>query len=143
MYAREFVVFTHVPERLATEATFDPGQCKHSLNLDRPLGRTSSHSLLEQVKRNSDTVERWKNVDLLMIDEISMLSKKVFNSIEFIARTLRENMHHFGGIQVIGSGDFYQLPPVPNPMNNDTGNFAFTNRVWNKVFPHTFIIERT
>ena len=99
-------------------------------------GRSSSYSLLEQVKRNSDAVERWKNVDLLMIDEVSMLSNKVFDSIEFIARTLREKTHHFGGIQVIGSGDFYQLPPVPNPMNDAAGNFAFTSRVWNKVFPH-------
>ena len=36
-------------------------------------GRSSSYSLLEQVKRNSDAVERWKNVGLLMIDEVSML----------------------------------------------------------------------
>ena len=105
-------------------------------------GRSSSYSLLEQVKRNSDAVERWKNVDLLMIDEVSMLSNKVFDSIEFIARTLREKTHHFGGIQVIGSGDFYQLPPVPNPMNDDAGNFAFTSRVRNKVFPHTFIMDK-
>ena len=105
-------------------------------------GRSSSYSLLEQVKRNSDAVERWKNVDLLMIDEVSMLSNKVFDSIEFIARMLREKTRHFGGIQVIGSGDFYQLPPVPNPMNDGAGNFAFTSRVWNKVFPHTFILDK-
>ena len=56
-------------------------------------GRSSSYSLLEQVKRNSDAVERWTNVDLLMIDEVSMLSNKVFDSIEFIARMLGEKTH--------------------------------------------------
>ena len=71
-----------------------------------------------------------------------MLSNKVFCSIEFSARTLQETTHHFGGIQVIGSRDFYQLSPLPNLMNDDAGNFAFTSRMWNKVFPHTFIMDK-
>ena len=102
----------------------------------------SSYSLLEQVKRNSDAVERWKNADVLIIDEVSMLSKKVFDSIEFIGRKLRENTFYFGGIQVIASGDFYQLPPVPNPMNDAAGDFAFTGCVWDKVFAHNFIMNK-
>lgn len=104
--------------------------------------RSSSYTLLEQVKRNSDAIERWKNVDVLIIDEVSMLSKKVFDSIEFIGRKLRENTYHFGGIQLIASGEFYQLPPVPNPMNEDAGGFAFTSCVWDKVFPHNFIMDK-
>ena len=48
----------------------------------------------------------------LVIDEISMLSGSAFDYLDFHCRKIRENKRPFGGIQVIGTGDALQLPPV-------------------------------
>lgn len=75
-------------------------------------GRGSTEVLLKLVKNNDTACRRWLDVDTLVIEEISILSKHVFDSLEYIARRIRGNDLLFGGIQIIGSGDFYQLPPV-------------------------------
>lgn len=54
----------------------------------------------------------WLNTDLLIIDEISMMSKKLFEILDKIGRYIRNCDKPFGGIQIIMSGDFFQLPPV-------------------------------
>jgi len=50
----------------------------------------------------------------LIIDEVSMMSQKIFEILDGIARGVRKQKSHlpFGGIQIVFSGDFYQLPPV-------------------------------
>ena len=48
----------------------------------------------------------------LVIDEISMLSGRAFNYLDFHCRKIRGDNRPFGGIQVIGTGDALQLPPV-------------------------------
>lgn len=56
--------------------------------------------------------ERWRRCDVLLIDEISMIPKELFDKLEYIARHVRENEEPFGGIQLVICGDFLQLPPV-------------------------------
>jgi len=68
------------------------------------------------------------------LDEVSMLSKKVFEIIEEIARKSRVSSLPFGGMQVIFTGDFYQLPPVGNAGEPDTEQFCFESPVWNTIF---------
>ena len=54
----------------------------------------------------------WKAVKVLVIDEISMLSGRLFRDLENIARSIRGDNRPFGGIQLVLSGDFFQLPPI-------------------------------
>ncbi|GJE87828.1 ATP-dependent DNA helicase PIF1 [Phanerochaete sordida] len=77
-------------------------------------------------------VQRWRNVHTLIIDEISMIDGKLFDKLEYVARILRRNPKPFGGIQVILSGDFCQLPPVPDKGNNGAipMTFAFDAESW-------------
>jgi ATP-dependent DNA helicase PIF1 len=56
--------------------------------------------------------ERWRCADLLVVDECSMLDPSFFNKLDAIARAVRKSDLPFGGIQVILTGDFFQLPPV-------------------------------
>ena len=63
-----------------------------------------------------------------------MMSKKIFNILERTARLIRGNNEPFGGIQVIFSADFYQLPPVPTVDEPDTGEFCFESDRWSTVF---------
>lgn len=65
----------------------------------------------------------FKDVKILVIDEVSMLSAEVFEYLEQHARRSLGNDHFFGGLQVILVGDFYQLPPVK-------GQWIFTSSLW-------------
>jgi ATP-dependent DNA helicase PIF1 len=54
-----------------------------------------------------------------------------------VSRHVRKSDIVFGGMQVLVSGDFFQLPPVPNVLYGDTGEFAFESNIWKLAFPHT------
>jgi ATP-dependent exoDNAse (exonuclease V) alpha subunit len=50
--------------------------------------------------------------DLLIIDEISMMSPDLLDAMDILARQARKNNFPFGGLQVVAIGDLFQLPPV-------------------------------
>ena len=78
--------------------------------------------------------DMWKETDVLIVDEVSMLSLKLFNMLNEIGKAVRKNYRPFGGIQLIFSGDFYQLPPVGNKDEPDTQRFCFESFDWNTIF---------
>lgn len=39
-------------------------------------------------------------------------------------------------LQIIGCGDFKQLPPVPDPLHMDTGDYCFQTEAFDAAFPH-------
>ncbi|TPX41181.1 hypothetical protein SeLEV6574_g06218 [Synchytrium endobioticum] len=79
-------------------------------------GKESKEKLATQVLNRRDKVVAWKELDVLIIDEISMLSADILEKVEYVASEARKKKKVFGGVQVIISGDFYQLPPVPSAM---------------------------
>jgi ATP-dependent DNA helicase PIF1 len=89
------------------------------------------HSILSKKK----IVNNWKNIQVLIIDEVSMLSCKILNVLDKIAKQIKKNQAPFGGIQVIFLGDMYQLPPVPDLNDEDTAKFCFESPVWFSIFP--------
>lgn len=52
------------------------------------------------------------DLELLIIDEVSMLRADLLDAIDFVLRYVRKNNLNFGGVQVLFIGDLYQLPPV-------------------------------
>lgn len=77
------------------------------------------------------------DTEVLFIDEVSMLSLKNFTNIDALCRAVRNNDIPFGGMQVILSGDFYQLKPVPNSYG-DNGEYIFPAI---KQF-HRFVLQK-
>ncbi|GJE87829.1 ATP-dependent DNA helicase PIF1 [Phanerochaete sordida] len=77
-------------------------------------GKEDPEKLLRKVSRNSRAVKNWQTVKVLIIDEISMIDGRLFDKLEYIARMIRKDQRPFGGIQLVLSGDFCQLPPVPD-----------------------------
>lgn len=71
-------------------------------------------NLIKKVKRRKMYRDRIINTDILVIDEVSMLSGELFEKLHLICQNIRKNNMFFGGIQVIFTGDFLQLLPVFN-----------------------------
>jgi ATP-dependent DNA helicase PIF1 len=87
------------------------------------------------VLRNKRTVAVWRKIKILIIDEVSMMSEKIFNILNEIGKKSRRSSSPFGGIQVVFTGDFYQLPPVPTVGEPSTEKFCFESVDWPIVFP--------
>tara|TARA_A100001015_G_scaffold310721_1_gene412638 strand:- start:1872 stop:2675 length:804 start_codon:yes stop_codon:yes gene_type:complete len=85
----------------------------------------------------------WIKTDILIVDEVSMMSKKIFELLNMTAKKSRNRISLFGGMQVIFLADFYQLPPVGNYNEVDTQKFCFESPLFLKVFPPENCIELT
>lgn len=106
-------------------------------------GRYTNNTLLNKLE-NNEHYQVYKNniksTDCLIIDEISMLSMKLFEQLEFVCRNIANKHMLFGGIQVIAVGDFFQLPPVPDNLKLDPGEYCFKSSLFCKIFCHKFIL---
>lgn len=78
--------------------------------------------------------------DVLIIDEISMLHDYRLDMIDEVCRAVRKKDKPFGGIQVILSGDFFQLPPI-NRGDSRAGGFVVNSNVWRELDPVICYLE--
>ena len=100
------------------------------------LASGSIESIIQKIRANRRSTAAWLQTDVLIIDEVSMMSLKMFDMLDAIGRAIRGNYGApFGGIQLIFSGDFYQLPPVGQKEDPDTLRFCFESTDWFQVFP--------
>lgn len=60
-----------------------------------------------------------KNLDILIIDEISMVRCDVLDMVDHVLKRIKKNKKPFGGIQVVFFGDLFQLPPVVTEDEED------------------------
>ena len=98
------------------------------------LGNGTIDQVVAKIMKNRYAKSTWKGTDILVIDEVSMMSQKLFEMLDAIGKTIRRNSKPFGGIQVIFSGDFYQLPPVGNKDDPETTKFCFESPLWFETF---------
>ncbi len=85
--------------------------------------RLSSEDIL-RLSNNKKLIDRYKYVDVLVIDEVSMLDPNRLGLINILAKQIRKNEKPMGGLQLILVGDLFQLPPVSrikNPGLFDSG----------------------
>lgn len=88
---------------------------------------------LQRYERNSRLIKRYRNTDVLVIDEISMLHGKRLDMVNYLAKMLRKSALPFGGMQVILVGDLFQLPPVSR--DTDVLDFAHLSKAWAELRP--------
>lgn len=80
-----------------------------------PFLPTNNHrqELLSKIRYQKQRIQLLRKIELLVIDEISMVRCDVLDAIDTILRSVRRNhASPFGGVQVLVIGDLYQLPPV-------------------------------
>jgi len=75
--------------------------------------------------------KQFASVEVLVIDEISMLPAHRLDLIDAVCRAFKKNILPFGGIQIIMSGDFFQLPPISS--GNEVAEFVYKAQVWNEM----------
>jgi ATP-dependent exoDNAse (exonuclease V) alpha subunit len=92
---------------------------------------------IDALEEKQNLYKRWNETQVLIIDEISMLHASFVDMLDKLAKHMRRNDKSFGGIQVVFTGDFFQLPPVVK--NTDTYQtdevFAFTSSSWRAAKP--------
>lgn len=99
------------------------------------LCQGEQEQIINRTLANRKARKNWTTCYILIIDEVSMMSKKLFGILEELSRAFRHSHRSFGGLQVIFIGDFYQLPPVGKEEEPDTKRFCFEHEKWNNVFP--------
>jgi uracil-DNA glycosylase len=92
------------------------------------LGRDSVDKYVEYIRKSYHALRRWKKVDMLVVDEISMMTPDLFDKLDAIAKQLRRSTRPWGGIQLVLTGDFFQLPPVTK--GGLGGRYAFDAEAW-------------
>lgn len=74
---------------------------------------SNKHSLLSHLRFNSDKKKVLQQLEILVIDEISMVRCDTLDAIDTVLRHIRQRPHErFGGVQLLFIGDMLQLPPV-------------------------------
>mgnify|MGYP003396842572 FL=1 len=103
------------------------------------------HNLMSKIKMTSMRRKVIQELELLVIDEISMVRADLLDEIDTVLRHIRYRKNlPFGGVQVIFIGDLYQLPPVVTPDVQETlapyyeGFFFFNSKVIQQQ-PPTYI----
>ena len=92
---------------------------------------------------NQDKIKMIKNMEMLVIDEISMVRCDLLDVVDVILRKVRRNPNPFGGVQVILIGDTFQLPPVVGDKDNSKqvlyrfydSEFFFSSKVIERCQP--------
>ena len=129
-YLRRHKIRTAVTASTGIAATHISGSTIHSWSglgikdelTDRDIDDLSQK---ERVSKNFTSTE------VLIIDEISMLSGRQLASIEKLARYIRQRPEAFGGMQIVLVGDFFQLPPVTKGIQ--LPSFAFESDIWKQL----------
>ena len=99
--------------------------------------------IVDRVDKNFFKKKEWRKTRTLIVDEVSMMSKRLFDILDLVGKTAR-NCHSrpFGGIQLVFSGDFYQLPPVGvSTEDPDNARFCFESESWFHTFPKSNHIQ--
>ena len=91
---------------------------------------------VDRVKKNKNIRNRWRKTKTLIIDEISMISEEFFEKLDLLGQKIRRNQLPFGGIQLILSGDFLQLPPVKS------NGFCFESFSWDLSIDKTIYFDK-
>ena len=79
-----------------------------------------------------------RNMELLIIDEVSMLRADLLDAMDFMMQTVRKKNNPFGGVQVLFIGDLLQLPPV---IRDDEWRIL-KNYYQGKFFFHSQVVQQ-
>jgi len=89
---------------------------EEGFHVDGSVKMESKKSLMRHFNMNKQRKQIIQNMELLIIDEVSMLRADLLDAIDWTLRNIRGNNEPYGGVQVMFIGDLFQLPPVVKPQ---------------------------
>ncbi len=104
--------------------------------------------LVKNQKFRRDKLDLFLQLEMLVIDEISMVRVDLLEAIDYTLRRVRKNAQPFGGVQIMAIGDLYQLPPVvkndvEGPLSNYyKGFYFFGSPAWQRSQSVTIELDR-
>lgn len=133
-YLKEHKVGVAVTASTGIAATHMNGQTIHSWS---GIGIRDEISIkhLSNLKEKKYFRDKMDLVKVLVIDEISMLHRNQLELVNRVLKFFKGNQLPFGGIQVVFSGDFFQLPPIGNEEESSRQKFAFMSDAWLEAEP--------
>ncbi len=118
------------------------------------LGKGPVAKIIADIRNSRRSVSNWTRTNLLVIDEISMMTVELFEKLDAIGRALRKCDRPFGGLQLLLVGDFFQLPPVikstvddsiaAGKSNGPSGGpkFVFESSIWPATIQRTIQLHK-
>lgn len=128
-YLKERKVWVAVTASTGIAATHMNGMTIHSwagIGIKDKINRQQ----LERMKAKKYLREHLEKVQVLVIDEISMLHRSQFEMVNTVLQFFKESTEAFGGVQIVVTGDFYQLPPIGRQGESTKDKFAFMAPAW-------------
>ncbi len=108
----------------------------------------NKQNIARHFKHNYEKIKIIRELELIIIDEISMVRCDLLDLIDYTLRHIRKNWAPFGGVQVMMIGDMYQLSPVVKEhewqilKNYYSGQFFFNSIVWQETSFHTITLTK-
>ncbi|HMB17378.1 MAG TPA: AAA family ATPase, partial [Candidatus Paceibacterota bacterium] len=130
-YLKENNVPVAVTASTGIAATHMNGQTIHSWS-GLGIRETLNQDDLDDLSSKSHVRKRVSNAEVLIIDEVSMIHAYQIDIVDRICRELRGDVRPFGGLQVVFSGDFFQLPPVAGGEAREV-KFITESYVWREM----------
>lgn len=134
-YLRKHGIHYAVTASTGIASTHINGSTIHSwsgIGIKDSIGRYE----LDAIEEKQNLYKRWTTTSVLIIDEVSMLHASFVDMLDAVAKHIRRNEKPFGGMQVVFTGDFFQLPPVvKNSSGMEGGVFAFQSKAWKESKP--------
>ena len=99
------------------------------------LAKEPAEVLIANILKHPKNKRKWKTTDILIVDEISMMTPDFLEKLDRIGKHVRASLKPWGGLQLVLCGDFFQLPPVSRGSSGisgelSLGRFAFESPVW-------------
>ncbi len=129
-HAREHGIVIAITASTGIAATHIGGMTIHSWS-GLGIRDTLTDDDIDDIISREYLVKRYAKTQVLIIDEVSMLSGNFLANLDRLLRSARVSAEPFGGIQVVLVGDFFQLPPVSR--GSDFVEFAFEHPIWREL----------
>ena len=130
-YLKERRVYPTIVAPTGIAASHLKGQTIHSFFSLGIRDTVVDNEYVEFLLKKSYLKTRFSKLAIVIIDEVSMVSPEIFTSMDKILRAFKNSSKPFGGVQVVISGDFFQLPPVSREFKEK--RFAWQSPVWKSL----------
>ena len=127
-YCKEKDITCYLTSTTGVSAFSIGGQTIHSWSgiVFNKMDEDTITRIIKRISKRPRDKKRIMRTQLLIIDEVSMLGGTYLEVMDYVFKAIRDSKEVFGGMRILFTGDFMQLPPV-----NDV--YAFQSVVWNEL----------